>query len=65
MSTLNQTLSEQANKLTETLRLQVKQQGDWGESILEAILENSGLQKDLQYVTQHSSRNEDGKNHQA
>ncbi|NTS43017.1 DNA recombination protein RmuC [Flavisolibacter sp. BT320] len=61
MSTLNQTLSEQANKLTETLRLQVKQQGDWGESILEAILENSGLQKDLQYKTQHSAKNDDGK----
>jgi len=61
MSTLNQTLSEQANRLTETLRLQVKQQGDWGESILEAILENSGLQKDLQYKTQHSSKNDDGK----
>jgi DNA recombination protein RmuC len=58
---LNQTLSEQANKLTETLRLQVKQQGDWGESILEAILENSGLQKGLQYFTQHSGINEDGK----
>jgi DNA recombination protein RmuC len=61
MSTLNQTLSDQANKLTETLRLQVKQQGDWGESILEAILENSGLQKDLQYFTQQSSRNDEGK----
>lgn len=61
MSTLNQTLSEQANRLTETLRLQVKQQGDWGESILEAILENSGLQKDLQYKTQHSAKNDDGK----
>lgn len=61
MSSLNQTLSEQANKLTETLRLQVKQQGDWGESILEAILENSGLQKDLQYKTQHSAKNDEGK----
>lgn len=61
MSSLNQTLSEQANKLTETLRLQVKQQGDWGESILEAILENSGLQKGLQYFTQHSTKNNDGK----
>lgn len=61
MSTLNQTLSDQANKLAETLRLQVKQQGDWGESILEAILENSGLQKDLQYKTQHSAKNEEGK----
>jgi DNA recombination protein RmuC len=61
MSNLNQTLSEQANRLTETLRLQVKQQGDWGESILEAILENSGLQKDLQYKTQHSAKNDEGK----
>jgi DNA recombination protein RmuC len=61
MAGLNQTLSDQANKLTETLRLQVKQQGDWGESILEAILENSGLQKDLQYKTQYSTRNDDGK----
>ncbi|MGV3530558.1 MAG: DNA recombination protein RmuC [Flavisolibacter sp.] len=57
----NKTLSEQANKLTETLRLQVKQQGDWGESILESILENSGLQKDLQYFTQQSAQNDDGK----
>jgi DNA recombination protein RmuC len=61
MTSLNQTLSEQANKLTETLRLQVKQQGDWGESILEAILENSGLQKGLQYFTQHAGINDDGK----
>lgn len=61
MSKLNRTLSEQANKLTETLRFQVKQQGDWGESILEAILENSGLQKDLQYKTQHSAKNDEGK----
>jgi len=61
ITSLNQTLSEQANKLSETLRLQVKQQGDWGESILEAILENSGLQKDLQYFTQHSSKNDDGR----
>lgn len=59
---LNKTLSEQAERLTETLRLQVKQQGDWGESILEAILEHSGLQKGLQYFTQQSSRNEEGRN---
>lgn len=58
---INKTLSEQAEKLTSTLRLQVKQQGDWGETILETILENSGLQKGLQYFTQHSTRNEDGK----
>lgn len=61
MTELNQTLSDQANKLTQTLRLQVKQQGDWGESILESILENSGLQKGLQYITQHSTSNDEGK----
>jgi len=61
MASLNQTLSDQANKLAETLRLQVKQQGDWGESILESILEHSGLQKDLQYKTQYGSRNDEGK----
>lgn len=60
MSELNRTLSRQANKLTETLRLQVKQQGDWGESILESILENSGLQKGLQYETQTSTKDGDG-----
>ena len=60
ITTLNQTLSEQAERLTETLRLQVKQQGDWGESILESILEHSGLQKGLQYFTQQGSRNADG-----
>lgn len=60
MMTLNKTLSEQANNLTQALRGQVKQQGNWGEMILESILEFTGLQKNLQYFVQERSQNDDG-----
>jgi DNA recombination protein RmuC len=60
MMTLNKTLSEQANNLTQALRGQVKQQGNWGEMILESILEFTGLQKNIQYFVQERSQNDDG-----
>ncbi len=56
----NKLLSEQANNLTNALRGQVKQQGDWGEMILESILEHAGLSKDLHYTVQERVTNEDG-----
>ncbi len=61
MMDLNKTLSEQANSLTQALRGQVKQQGNWGEMILETILEHCGLQKNLHYFIQQSSQNAEGK----
>lgn len=60
MMELNKTLSDQANNLTEALRGQVKQQGNWGEMILESILEYSGLQKNIQYFLQERGQNAEG-----
>lgn len=60
MMDLNKTLSEQSNNLTQALSNNVKQQGDWGEGILESILEHAGLQKDIQYFVQQKSHNNEG-----
>lgn len=64
---LNQSISKQARELSEALRGDSKVQGDWGEMVLESILENSGLQKNIEYFTQATTdnhgntlRNEDG-----
>ncbi len=56
----NKQLSEQAANLTNALLGQVKQQGDWGEMILESILENSGLTKELHYTVQERVTDENG-----
>jgi DNA recombination protein RmuC len=58
---LNQKISEEANNLTNALKGQVKQQGNWGEMILESILEKSGLVKDREYFVQESIKVDDGK----
>ena len=60
MMELNKNLSEQAGNLTNALRGNVKQQGNWGEMILESILQYAGLQKGVQYFVQEQSRNHDG-----
>ncbi|RYY53226.1 MAG: DNA recombination protein RmuC [Chitinophagaceae bacterium] len=60
MVELNQTLSTQANNLTNALRGQVKQQGNWGEMILESILEYADLQKGIHYFPQEHTLGEDG-----
>lgn len=64
---LNQSISRQAQELSEALRGDSKVQGDWGEMVLESILEKSGLQKNVEYFIQASTdetgntlRNEDG-----
>ncbi|QEC55284.1 DNA recombination protein RmuC [Flavisolibacter ginsenosidimutans] len=53
-------LSEQANNLTKALTFQSKQQGNWGEEILESILEHCGLQHNIHYFKQYSTKDEDG-----
>lgn len=58
---LNQTIAREAVSLTEALRGSTKKQGDWGEDILERILEFSGLQKGIHYTIQDSHRDEQGK----
>lgn len=61
---LNQKISDDANNLTKALKGDVKMQGNWGEVILERILEESGLQKGIEYDTQVSMTTEDGQRRQ-
>lgn len=57
---LNQQLSRDANNLTSALRGQNKSQGNWGELILERVLEAAGLVKGVHFVPQESHSREDG-----
>lgn len=57
-------LSKEADNLTKALKGDVKAQGNWGEVILERILEKSGLTKDQEYFVQQSVTTEDGKRFQ-
>lgn len=49
---LNKTIGREARDLTRALRSDSKMQGDWGEMILERLLEKSGLQKGVHFDTQ-------------
>ncbi len=55
-------ISQEANNLASALKGQTKKQGDWGETILESILEKSGLVKDREYTVQENLKDEDGNN---
>ncbi|MDE2347664.1 MAG: DNA recombination protein RmuC [Gammaproteobacteria bacterium] len=57
---LNQTLGEKAENLTRALQGSSKAQGNWGELILERLLENAGLREGEEYVLQESFSREDG-----
>lgn len=57
---LNDRLSTEANNLTKALKGSSKTQGDWGEMILENILERSGLVKGREYFVQESLKDTDG-----
>ncbi len=57
---LNQKVSEEANNLVKALKGDTKKQGNWGEVILEKVLERSGLIKGQEYQTQFSTSNIDG-----
>ena len=57
---LNSRISEEARNLTKALKGDNKVQGDWGEMILEGILERSGLQKDREYFIQETIKDESG-----
>lgn len=61
LSSLNQTLSKDAQNLTRALTHDNKTQGNWGELILEKILKESGLTEGEEYSKQHSTNNEEGK----
>ena len=57
---MNQQISEEAHNLTQALKGSSKTQGDWGEMILETILENSGLEKGREFFVQEFLRDEAG-----
>lgn len=61
MGELNQKMSEDAKNLTKALKGDSKAQGNWGEVILERILERSGLTKGREYEVQQSSTTEEGR----
>jgi len=61
---MNQQITQEAKNLTEALKGQSKTQGNWGEFILESILEKSGLVKGREYVVQESLTSESGKRFQ-
>ncbi len=58
---LNVQMSSDAKNLAKALKGDSKTQGNWGELILEKILEKSGLQKGREYFIQESLKNEEGK----
>jgi DNA recombination protein RmuC len=61
---LNQNIGQEAKNLTSALKGQNKTQGNWGEMILESILERSGLVKGREYEVQVSLKNEEDKRYQ-
>ncbi|NES10963.1 DNA recombination protein RmuC [Pseudomonas laurentiana] len=60
---LNLRLSDEATNLTQALKGQ-KTQGNWGELILERVLEHAGLEKGREYQTQVSLKSADGERFQ-
>jgi len=62
---LNTQMSKEAENLAKAIKGETKTQGNWGEMILERILETSGLAKDREYILQNSFvSQEDGKRYQ-
>lgn len=61
--TLNQTLSQNATNLTLALKGDRKAQGNWGEIILDDVLEKAGLLRGQHYDRQGSVKSEDGQTH--
>ena len=61
LAELNQQISEDAKKLTKALKGESKTQGNWGEMILESILEKSGLVKGREYFLEHQLTDENNK----
>ncbi|MDT8414547.1 MAG: DNA recombination protein RmuC [Flavobacteriaceae bacterium] len=61
LQTLNENITKETTNLTKALKGESKTQGNWGELILERVLEKSGLEKGLVYEVQQSMTNEEGK----
>ncbi|WP_250207472.1 DNA recombination protein RmuC [Alteromonas oceanisediminis] len=58
---LNQRITAEATALTNALKGDNKQQGNWGEVVLERILEESGLREGYEFETQTAFRSDEGK----
>lgn len=58
---LNKQITEEAHQLATALKGQKKAQGNWGELILENVLERSGLRKDIDYKREVSFTTENGR----
>ncbi len=56
-------IGSDAANLTKALKGDSKMQGDWGEMVLETILENSGLRKDEEFFIQENTKDENGRNY--
>ena len=59
---LNRRITTETTNLTNALRGNSKTQGDWGEMLLETILDNSSLVKGLHYETQYNLKDSEGRN---
>ena len=57
---LNKNMAEEAKNLTRALKGDSKQQGNWGEIVLERILEESGLVKGQEYDLEYATHNQEG-----
>lgn len=57
---MNEAMSKETLNLTRALKGDAKMQGNWGELILERVLEKSGLEKGREYSVQQSHVTEDG-----
>jgi len=57
---MNEKMSKETINLTKALKGDSKMQGNWGELVLERVLEKSGLEKGREYEVQQSHTNEDG-----
>lgn len=58
---LNEQMSKEATNLTKALKGDSKIQGNWGELVLERVLEKSGLRKNEEYFVQNSFTNAEGR----
>ncbi|PLX95824.1 MAG: DNA recombination protein RmuC [Desulfuromonas sp.] len=61
LRSLNQQINEEARQLTQALKGDRKLQGNWGELVLERLLEQSGLRRGVEYEVQGSFRDTDSR----
>jgi DNA recombination protein RmuC len=60
LAEMNRQISEDAQNLAHALRLDPKKQGNWGELVLDKVLESSGLTKGQEYIREFSTRSDEG-----